>query len=119
MEKDAWQKRAQDRIDMNNRNLEYEKKVSRAALGITHERDHEKEKLTSININKHTLKEDQRHLQKHLESQVIKKKSTNLLKTDLNRQMLEKRDVRHVQMSQDAEQLRISKRLDEMHWANE
>ena len=35
---------------MLKRNSEYEKKVALAAMGITHTRDHEKDKLTILNI---------------------------------------------------------------------
>ena len=104
---------------MNQKNAAFEQKVARAAQGLTREREIEKEKLTSININKYNIRQELNELKNHQQSQVTKTKSTHMLKTELHRQMLEKRDVRHVQVSQDAEQLRISKQLDEQHWVDE
>ena len=41
---------------MHQKNAAYEQKVAMAAKGITGGRELEKEKLTTINIDKHTVK---------------------------------------------------------------
>ena len=119
IEKQQYAKRAQAAVDFHQRNVEYEKKVAVAAKGITREREIEKEKLTSINVNKAKLVEEQRAMREHHTQIFSRQKTTKVLTTELQRQMLERRDVTAIERRQDAAQMAINKRLDAAHWENE
>ena len=56
------QKRAQENLNRQMYNAEYEKKVARAARGITGFREVEKDNLTQLGITRTKVKEDHAHL---------------------------------------------------------
>ena len=113
------QRRVQEKIDMQRKNADYEKKVALAAMGITRSRDVEKDKLTMLNINRQKLKDEHTHLQNHLKKEIIKTQSTQQLKDDLFKQMQQRRKESQIERSQDHAQLQINKKMDEQHWQNE